>query len=172
MALACPQRYDKNIQTLHNSLELHCNYKSKIDLHMAFVLLKIFHVISSEIKTISDSKVSQLPQYFAKSVLSHSIKEIIEVCIGYLFPIPIIIGMIILHGGYFKLVESGEISRAHIRYIESLWQPIYPTLHYNAVNHDILAPWRTLSAQEELLDLDLDKFIVIEYGSGDVFILF
>ena len=77
-----------------------------------------------------------------------------------------VVNIIILHGGYHRLLESGFLSVGHTRFIDSLYQPTFPELDYNTANSSILAPWITLPAQEALLDISLQDALVVEYGSG------
>ena len=166
VSLIFSRKYNQGMKVLDEFLEHYPKERVKRILHISFCLLGIYQDICRNNESPAINKVPQMQRYFAESVLNYSIDDIYEVGKTYLFSHSTILNMIILHGGYFKLLESGRMSRSYLRHIDSLYQPTFPSLQYNTVNHDILAPWITLSAQEVLLDLDLGKFIVIEYGSG------
>lgn len=98
--------------------------------------------------------------------MHESLETIYAVGQEYGFTGTSITNIIILHGGYFKLIEYDSHNRHVLRFVDSLYQPTFPSLGYNCINLDINAPWITLSAQEALLDIDLPKTSVVEYGSG------
>lgn len=107
-----------------------------------------------------------LQRKFSSIVLQEPIEEILKVGAENGFAPTSIYNIIILHGGYFRLLQSGMLRRDNCRFVDSLYQPSFPSLSYNCINLDINAPWITLSAQEALLDIDLSNTSVVEYGSG------
>lgn len=165
-SLIFSERYDDGMKILTDFLEYSNKDKAKKILHMSFLNLLIYHSTCKQNKAKVHNNVTLLQKYFTESILSFSIEEIYETGTSYSLTNVTITNMIILHGGYFKLLESGKEIRKNLRYVDSLYQPPFPSLQYNVMNNDILAPWITLSAQQILLDLDLEEYSVIEYGSG------
>lgn len=138
------------------------------EIHFAFIHLTKFWEASQDCQAPGIvSPTSDLQKCFSNIVRCAPLNKIYEIAEEYSIPPGTVSNLIILHGGYFKLVSHGGlIDRAMVRYIDSLYQPIFPPLNYNTINEDINAPWLTLPAQEAILDMDLEDSIVIEYGSG------
>jgi len=109
---------------------------------------------------------STISIFFSEMALNADLGKIFEIGRTFCFSSAYIVNIIILHGGYHRLLESKLIYKGYLRFIDSLYNPPYPPLLYNVVNEDICAPWVTLGAQEALLDFALNKLSVIEYGSG------
>ena len=103
---------------------------------------------------------------FARICVQCNARDIIKIGIEIGFSLDSLINIIILHGGYFKLLKEGFITRENCRHLDSLYHQSSPHLYYNTNNPEILATWITLSAQEILLDLNLKEYVAVEYGSG------
>ncbi len=108
----------------------------------------------------------ELAKGFQAVAIDAEIAEVFEIGRSYGFAPVSIINMLALNGGYFRLLQSGVLSRGECRFLDSLYHPTFPELTYNVNNSEILAPWITLSAKEALLDLGLSSYTVVEYGSG------
>jgi len=76
-----------------------------------------------------------------------------------------VLGWIALHGGLPRLNHNLYLTRT-LSYLDSLLRLTHPNLGYLTRNTISLAPWITLPAREALLDLRLNEFNVVEYGSG------
>lgn len=107
-----------------------------------------------------------LAKSFQVVAIEAEIAEVFEIGRSYGFAPVSIINILSLHGGYFRLLQSGVLKRGNCRFLDSLYHSTFPELTYNTNNAEILAPWITLSAQEVLLDLSLSSYTVVEYGSG------
>jgi hypothetical protein len=132
----------------------------------AFALLREIH---DSLSVISGSHLRQLYLSFSTlmivAVNKQDCRSIIQSASHHGFPAVSAIDKIILHGGFWKLIDEGLLDEASQRHTVSLFGPIFPSLEQH-VESMSLAPWITLGAQEQLLDIGLDKFIAIEYGSG------
>jgi hypothetical protein len=107
-----------------------------------------------------------LAKAFQVVAIEAEIAEVFEIGRAYGFSPVSMINILSLHGGYFRLLQSGVLKRGECRFLDSLYHSTFPELSYNTNNAEILAPWITLSAQEVLLDLNLSNYTVVEYGSG------
>jgi len=136
------------------------------DLHRAFYLLQLRNQAVALNRPFDSDALSEMALLFGRLTQTANLSDIIQCGRAYGLAPAYVINIIILHGGYFRLISDGIISRAETRHVDSLYNPPYPPLLYNATNHDLCAPWITLGAQEALLDMDLSSTSVIEYGSG------
>jgi len=136
------------------------------NIHDAFSLWRNYIDANSNHESPGLIIFGDLQRAFSSITLQEPIEEILKVGVEHGFAPVSIINIIILHGGYFRLLQSGILQRGGTRFIDSLYHPTFPSLSYNCINLDINAPWITLSAQEALLDMDLSNVIVVEYGSG------
>lgn len=136
------------------------------ELHRAFHLLKLRNQAVALNQPFDSEALSEMALLFGRLTQTLDLLGIIQCGSTFGLAPAYVISIIILHGGYFRLISSGIISRSETRHIDSLYNPPYPPLLYNAINQDLCAPWITLSAQEALLDMDLASTSVIEYGSG------
>jgi hypothetical protein len=139
---------------------------TKTEIHDAFLCWRNFIVENTNNCEAGLIIFPELQRKFSKIILEQTIEDIFNIGVENGFPGVSIVNIIILHGGYFRLLQSGIISRGLARFVDSLYHPTFPSLEYNTLNLDINAPWITLSAQEALLDVNLNKTIVVEYGSG------
>ncbi len=136
-------------------------------IHKAFQLWKAYIKLNEKNQT-EDSII--IPDGFQRAFLEMAaeadLKDIFR--IGNLngFSYSEITNILIMHGAYFRLLKTGVITREDTRFIDSLYQQNLPSLKYYTTNSKITAPWITLPAQELLLDIELPKYTVIEYGSG------
>lgn len=136
------------------------------ELHRAFHLLQLRNQAVAVNRPFDSELLSEMALLFGRLTQTADLSDIIQCGVTYGLAPAHVINIIILHGGYFRLISSGIISRAESRHVDSLYNPPYPPLLYNATSQDICAPWITLGAQEALLDMDLSSTSVIEYGSG------
>lgn len=132
----------------------------------AFAIWRQFCDSNAHSDSQGQIQLFDLQNAFLKVSLEAPLDLLWESGAKYGFPGCSIINIIALHGGYFRLLQAGLIKRSDCRFLDSLYHPTFPSLKYNTNNSDINAPWITLSAQEALLDIALDKFLVVEYGSG------
>ncbi len=139
---------------------------SKDQIHKAFLLWRHFQEENISLKQPGLIYVEGLQKALSHIALYEPLQKIFEIGSEYGFSKSEVGNILLIHGAYFRLIKEGLLSRAQSRFIDSLYQPGFPSLEYNTQNQDILAPWITLPAQEALLDLELDRFTVIEYGSG------
>tara|TARA_B100001173_G_C16000861_1_gene553381 strand:+ start:458 stop:1423 length:966 start_codon:yes stop_codon:yes gene_type:complete len=145
--------------------ENNIKYDAK-NIHDAFSLWRSYIDANSNSKSPGLFIFSDLQRAFSLISLQEPIEAICKVGVEYEFAPQSIINILILHGGYFRLLKAGLIQRSSSRFVDSLYQPSFPSLSYNCINLDINAPWITLSAQEALLDINLPNTSVVEYGSG------
>ncbi len=137
------------------------------EIEYAFFLLKEYFDKNNENNQANTLVfVDDLPNAFSRIALSAPLEKVYEIGTNKGFPGATITNMLILHGGYFRLLKEGMLQPKAARFIDSLYQPTFPSLNYNTKNEYVTAPWITLSAQEVLLDICLDDYTVIEYGSG------
>ena len=135
-------------------------------IHYAFSLWRTYVDANSKNESPGLIIFDDLQRAFSSIALQEPIEEIYKVGKAYGFANGSITNIIILHGGYFRLIQSKMMNRNTVRFVDSLYQPTFLSLSYNCINLDINAPWITLSAQEALLDIDLSNTSVVEYGSG------
>jgi len=136
------------------------------DIYKAFKLLQLRNEAISQNLQFETVLHSEMALLFSRLAQFANLSDLFRIGCSCHYPPSYIINILILHGGYNRLLSEGIISRADTRYIDSLYNLPYPPLLYNVANHDICAPWITLGAQEALLDMDLHSTSVIEYGSG------
>ena len=135
-------------------------------LHYAFSLLKQFNSINSEKTSTGLFVPNDFQKVLQKMALWENLGEVFEVGEEHGFCETTVANILILHGAYFRLLSDSNVSRAQLRFVDSLYHKTFPSLNYNVIGKDILAPWVTLGAQEALLDMPLHEMSVIEYGSG------
>ena len=140
-------------------------------LHRAFYLLRELNYVNSQ--NTSAGMTLNLPagprdlqRIFQELARWEDLNEVFEIGEKFGFSRVTIVNILILHGGYFRLLAEAGYSRSKCRFIDSLYHSSFPSLNYVVQNKDILAPWVTLGAQEALLDMPLSEISVIEYGSG------
>ena len=132
----------------------------------AFLIWARFITINARIENQLVVIPKRLQPLFQRIALSADLAEVFRVGKEIGFAEHSIVGIIVLHGGYFRLINETNLIPAQMRYIDSLYQHVFPSLEYYAKNKSLLAPWLTLSAQESLLDMPLHNMGVVEYGSG------
>jgi hypothetical protein len=142
------------------------NKKNCMNASEAFDLWRDYLVHCKSNENAFASWPAELTKSFQKIAVEGDIDCAIRCGLEHGFAPVSVLNMLILHGGYPRMQRLGVLERSSTRFIDSLYQKTFPDLMYNTGNADILSPWITLSAQEALLDLSLQQYTVIEYGSG------
>ena len=99
---------------------------------------------------------------FQQVALHSDLKDVFRVGQEQGFNEQSVVSILILHGGYFRLLKESNLAPEQFRYIDSLYQETFPSIGYYSKSESLLAPWITLSAQEALLDMPLKSMAVVE----------
>lgn len=93
---------------------------------LGFKLLKAQFKLNTANHTKTISLHSTISIFFSEIALNADLEKIFKIGSIFHFSPAYIVNIIILHGGYYRLLESKLIHKGYIRFIDSLY-----TLHFH-----------------------------------------